>query len=242
MLRPYESLSRFYDAGWSDFSRRYVSWIDELLWERGARPASILDLACGTGALAIELAQCGHSVRGMDISPEMIGLTRAKAAGLQNAVFELQDMVSFDTAERYDLVACTFDSINYVLKLRELRKMFFRIASVLKANGLFVFDSNTKHLYLRHSGETEKVELNGESFIQYCSYDAKHKIQTTAFSFPDGAYEVHRQRPYGYDELRPLLERAGFNIAGLYSWFNGMPYSPKTPKLFCVAEKRKQGR
>jgi len=62
-------------------------------------------------------------------------------------------------------------------------------------------------------------------------------VATTAFSFSDGTYEIHKQRPYDFDELNPLLKRAGFRVLHLFSWFDKLPYSSNTPKLFCVAEK-----
>jgi SAM-dependent methyltransferase len=238
MLVPYERLSQVYDAGWGDFSIQYVGLINELLQERGLTPARILDLACGTGTLAVELAQCGYAVRGMDISPEMIGIAKSKSIGLSNLSFEVQDMICFNIEGKFDLVTCTYDSINYIRKLSDLRKMLFRVNSVLHKQGLFIFDSNTKELYLSHADETQKRELNGQSFIQHCSYNSTRNVATTVFSFSDGTYEIHKQRPYGYDELIPLLTRAGFKVVHLFSWFERMPYALKTPKLFCVAEKQ----
>jgi 2-polyprenyl-3-methyl-5-hydroxy-6-metoxy-1,4-benzoquinol methylase len=237
MLKPYERLSRVYDIGWGDFSVQYVDLINELLQERGLGRARILDLACGTGVLAIELAKCGHVVHGIDTSQEMISVAKSKSAGLSNLSFDIQDMVQFEVYGKFDLVTCTFDSINYIRKLSDLRKMLFRVASVLPEGRLFVFDSNTRELYLSHSNEKQKRELNGQTVIQNWSYDSTRSVATTAFSFSDGTYEIHKQRPYNFDELNPLLERVGFRVLYLFSWFEKLPYSSNTPKLFCVAEK-----
>ena len=238
MIKPYERLSKVYDFGWGDFSKQYVGLINELLKERGITQAKILDVACGTGILATELAECGHFVHGIDISSEMINVAKSKSIGLSNLSFDIQDMVRFNVNGKFDLVTCTFDSINYIRKLNDLREMLFRVASVLYEVGLFIFDSNTKQLYLSHSDETQKQELNGQSFIQHCSYDSTRNEATITFSFSDGTYEIHKQRPYDYNELEPLLYRAGLTVIHLFSWFYKMPYSSNTPKLFCVAEKR----
>ena len=240
MMKPYERLSKVYDLGWGDFSKQYIDLINELFSERGIRRATILDIACGTGTLAIELAKYGHVVHGIDSSPEMIRIAKSKSTGLPNLSFDIQDMVRFNVDGEFDLVTCTFDSINYILKLRDLREFLFRVASVLCKAGLFIFDSNTSHLYRSHAGETQKRELNGQSFVQHCSYDSKRNEASIAFSFSDGTYEVHRQRAYDYDELEPLLYHAGLNVIHLYSWFDKIPYSSNTPKLFCVAEKGTQ--
>jgi SAM-dependent methyltransferase len=237
MMKPYKRLSQFYDVDWGDFSRQYVDLINELLQERNLVQARILDIACGTGILAICLAECGHVVHGIDNSPEMISIAKSKSIGMSNLSFEVQDMVHFSVDGKFDLSTCTFDSINYIRKPSDLRKMLQRIASVLYEGGLFIFDSNTKELYLSHSDETYKREINGQSFIQHCRYDSTRNVATTAFSFSDGTYEIHKQRPYDYNELEPLLKGAGFNLVHLFSWFEKMPYSSNTPKLFCVAEK-----
>ena len=153
MMKPYQRLSQVYDTGWGDFSEQYSGWINELLRERGLVQAKVIDLACGTGTLALDLAKCGHVVRGIDISPEMISRARAKAkaAGLANISFEVQDIIRFEVDGMFDLATCTFDSINYIRKLPDLRKMITRVASTLCEGGLFIFDSNTKRLYQSHS-------------------------------------------------------------------------------------------
>jgi len=241
VIKPYERLSKVYDFGWADFSKQYIGLINELFSEHGITQATILDIACGTGTLAIELAQSGHVVHGIDSSPEMIRIAKSKSKSksikLSNLLFDVQDMTRFNVDGKFDLVTCTYDSINYIRKLNDLREMLFRVASVLHERGLFIFDSNTKQLYLSHSDETYKRELNGHSFIQHCSYDSTRNVATTVFSFSDGTYEIHKQRPYDYDELGPLLKHAGFHVVHLFSWFERMPYSSNTPKLFCVAEK-----
>jgi len=237
MLKPYKRLSQVYDEGWGDFSIQYVTLIDELLRERGIKHARILDIACGTGILALELAKCGHTVHGLDISPEMIGVAKPKSTGLPNLSFDIQDMAHFNVDGKFDLVACTFDSINYIREMSDLQEMLFRVASVLNDGGLFIFDSNTKHLYISQSDESHKWEVNGQLFIEHTSYDSTLNEARVSFSFSDGTVELHRQRAYGYDDLDPLLFQAGLNVLHLFSWFCRIPYTSNTAKLFCVAEK-----
>jgi SAM-dependent methyltransferase len=234
----YERLSAIYDSGWSNFSRQYNGIISDLLREKGIKRAQILDLACGTGVLAISLARKGHTVTGIDISPEMVRLAQSKSAGMSRVSFKVADMVDYRDDGEYDIVLCTFDSINYVLAVKDLRRMLGNIADALKPHGLFVFDSNTKWLYRHHHDTTQERELDGQPFIQECRYDAGRNRATTRFLFPDGTFEEHIQRPYGMKELEPLLNTAGLAVKDLFSWFDRRPYSSRTEKLFCVAQRR----
>lgn len=55
------------------------AWSDLILPLVPTAPASIVDLGCGTGSLAVLLAQAGHHVRGLDLAPRMVDAARAKA-------------------------------------------------------------------------------------------------------------------------------------------------------------------
>ncbi|MCJ7604879.1 MAG: methyltransferase domain-containing protein [Dehalococcoidales bacterium] len=237
MTHPYQYLSRVYDTGWSDFPIQYLPLVNELLEERGIFPARILDLACGTGALAVALARCGHTVRGLDSSPEMIRIAKSKATGIPDVRFETGDMVEFESDGPYDVVTCTYDSINYIRRITNLKKLFRKIGASLKEKGLFIFDSNTIIMYRHQAGSAEPREVDGETVLEETGYNARYKLATTTFSFPDGTYEIHRQRPYNFDELSPLLEGAGLRVIDRFSWFSRLPYVPASPKVFIVAEK-----
>ncbi|MER6525005.1 class I SAM-dependent methyltransferase [Streptomyces sp. NPDC001508] len=63
------------------------------------RPADVLDLGCGTGSLALLAAERGHRVTGVDLSPAMVDLARAKTAG-RDAVFLVGDAAGPPVGER----------------------------------------------------------------------------------------------------------------------------------------------
>jgi SAM-dependent methyltransferase len=237
----YERLSQVYDLDWARFALQYVPLLSELLSERGIAQARILDLACGTGGLTVELADAGHFVHGVDISPQMIEIAKSKTAGWSNVCFEVQDMVDFRVEGAFDLVTCTFDSINYLLDTDEVRAMLGRVAAVLRDLGLFAFDSNTEQLYAtRHTG-TYPRELGGESFVQQASYDPVRREATVVFEFADGTTEVHKQRPYDLEDLSGLLADAGLRVVHAFSGFDRSPYTSESERLICVAE-REPGR
>ena len=57
------------------------SWRRLLLGVLPPAPADVVDLGCGTGTLALLLAQEGYAVDALDFSPEMVRLARAKLTG-----------------------------------------------------------------------------------------------------------------------------------------------------------------
>ena len=56
-----------------------AAWAALLLPLLPKAPATVADLGCGTGSLAVLLAEVGHSVQGMDVSPRMVEVARQKA-------------------------------------------------------------------------------------------------------------------------------------------------------------------
>ncbi len=71
------------------------------------RPASdVLDVGCGTGSLSLLASERGHRVTGVDASPRMVELARAKLAG-RDAVFLLGDAAAPPVGEeRFDVLIC----------------------------------------------------------------------------------------------------------------------------------------
>ncbi|MEU1306123.1 class I SAM-dependent methyltransferase [Streptomyces shenzhenensis] len=86
------------DHGLSDPEVR-AAWADRLRAWLPGRPADVLDLGCGTGSLALLAAERGHHVTGVDLSPAMVDLARAKTAG-RDAVFLVGDAAAPPVGER----------------------------------------------------------------------------------------------------------------------------------------------
>jgi ubiquinone/menaquinone biosynthesis C-methylase UbiE len=85
--------------------QRYA-WLDLLSRFAGRAPARVLDVGCGTGFLALRFAELGHTVSGIDLSPQMIDRARRKAKNAgQQIDFRVGDATALDSAnEMYDLV------------------------------------------------------------------------------------------------------------------------------------------
>jgi SAM-dependent methyltransferase len=96
-----ERHAEFWDAEAADFDEepdhglRDLAALDawrSLLLPVVGGPARVADIGCGTGTLSVLLASAGHAVTGIDFSPRMVDLARAKAAAAEvDAAFVVAD-------------------------------------------------------------------------------------------------------------------------------------------------------
>src|SRR5438093_4711234 len=117
------------DWGRTWFGPGYLALYDDTLRERTPieidqleallqlrPPLRILDLPCGQGRHAIELARRGYEVTGVDLSPYLIGVAKARAeAGGVRVRWLEGDMRRPVPRERFDLVLNPFTSLGYFL-------------------------------------------------------------------------------------------------------------------------------
>ena len=119
---------------------RWAAFLDEL-WQADEHGVlAVLDLCCGTGLLAAELAARGYRVVGVDASGAMLELARERLgveADLRQAW-----LPALPVEERFDAVVSTFDGLNY-LTPADLRLTLASVAGVLRPGGWLVFDLHT---------------------------------------------------------------------------------------------------
>ncbi|MFF9606724.1 class I SAM-dependent methyltransferase [Streptomyces sp. NPDC014684] len=111
-----------------------AAWADRLRGWLPGRPADVLDLGCGTGSLSLLAAEQGHRVTGVDSSPAMAALARAKLAG-RDAVVLQGDAAAPPVGElRYDVVL-----VRHVLwALPDPERVLRHWRTLLRPGGRFV--------------------------------------------------------------------------------------------------------
>lgn len=84
---------------------------------RTTKPASgnVLEIACGTGRVTLQLAKTEVEITGLDLSPELLNIAREKGAGIQNVYWELGDMREFDLGQKFGLVIIPGHSFQFML-------------------------------------------------------------------------------------------------------------------------------
>jgi SAM-dependent methyltransferase len=143
--QTYTLLARYYDQFFTFHLEWYRQARRQLLGEILPRVRVACDLACGTGTTALELARRGIKVYGVDLSPTMCRLARAKArrAGA-NVTIIPGDMRTFRLPEPIDLITCEFDALNHVPRKSDLARVANAVARALRPGGSFYFDVNNR--------------------------------------------------------------------------------------------------
>jgi SAM-dependent methyltransferase len=90
-----------YDAQWEQLAASGVDPHGEVAFVMEYAPASVLDAGCGTGRVAIELAQRGIDVVGVDLDDGLLAAARAKAPDLE---WHLGDLATVELHRTFDLV------------------------------------------------------------------------------------------------------------------------------------------
>jgi SAM-dependent methyltransferase len=100
----------------------------------GAR--TLLDVACGTGA-HLEILRRWYEVEGIDLSPEMLEVARAR---LRDVPLHVADMRTLDLGRTFDAVTCLFSAIGYVTDPAEMRSTIQRLANHVAPGGVLIVD------------------------------------------------------------------------------------------------------
>lgn len=248
----YERYAPLYDAsGQVRFALLTHIYLRELLARHPVAGRRALDLACGTGTLALLLANEGWSVTGLDGSAEMLAQAAAKAAGpaAARARFVQGDMRRADKvvpAASFDLATCTYDSLNYMLGEDDLAACFAAAARALAPGGLYVADMNTRHFLEHDWGECLVREQDGYVQIERSRFDPGRETNTmllTGFVGDDqGGYErfdeLHVERAYPPELVGDLLAAAGLRVEAMYDSFTFNPPGPHTQRIFWAARRQ----
>lgn len=234
---PYSKLAEVYDVGWGDFAESSQMFIQRTLEDYGIESGRILELACGTGIVAIHLARAGHIVLGIDRSPEMVALATVKGRYVKGVEFVVADMRDLDLESGFDAVLCMFDSLNYLTDLEDVSGTLKSVSSILQDKGLFIFDFNRPLIYSAHNGETLRIHVEDGILLQELHYEVAQRIARTVFRFPNSDVETHLQRGYELDEIEPLLDGAKLSLKACYSDFSKRPVSSVSERIICVCQK-----
>jgi SAM-dependent methyltransferase len=249
----YQQYAPFYDgSGQIRFAVLVEQYLRELLQQHHIVGNTALDLACGTGTLALMLADAGWQVVGVDQSAAMLALARHKAETLTTsgqAEFiqgDLRLLASLALpVPHVALATCFYDSLNYLLTEADLLQCFVGVQQILQPGGLFIADLNTRHFLEHEWGTCEVEERPGFVQIMQSHFDpatAQSLLLLTGFVGDDQqGYqrfdEIHVERGYPLEIITALLTQAGLHVEATYDCFTFQPVMPQTQRIAFVARR-----
>ena len=224
-MDAYKALAASYDRLTNDVDyAAVVDFYNQILSREGLRPRTAVDLACGTGSVAIRLAEQGLQVTAVDMSEDMLTVACQKAGAMENPPrFVCQKLQELRLPRGVDLAVCALDSLDYITNPADCAQAIQRIYKALNPGGIFIFDVNTPEKLRAMDGQ---VFLDEDDDI-YCVWRGEFDEETNICSYGmdlfqrDGAcwyrsFEEHREYAYSKEQLTGYLKDAGFSYIEVY--------------------------
>lgn len=191
-----------------------------------------LELAIGTGRIAVPLAARGVRVAGIDLSPDMVAQLRRKTTDIP---VEIGDMTTTRVEGTYSLVYVVFNSINNLTTQDAQVACFENAARHLGPGGCFVVEVGG----VRGHQPLEVFDLS-ETHVGVDEYDADtQRLVSHHFNLRDGRW-TRRSVPFravSPAELDLMARMAGMRLRERWSGWNREPFTADSTKHVSVWEK-----
>ena len=218
-----------------------------------------LELAVGTGRVAIPLASRGHTVFGIDVSQPMLDRALLKQSRLPRATrsrlhFSRQDMRSFSFRQRFGVIYAPFNSLLLLTGEQEFANCMGAVIGHLKDQGAFVIeafamadddkDADSEAItYLENEPDSGATVTRKRDY----SYDPNTRTALSVLSYTlehvqGGVNEISFRYVLQLYEAEQLLEKLGqygFSVRNVYAGITRQIYSEDSEGLIVVCGKRR---
>jgi SAM-dependent methyltransferase len=225
----YDRIAPFYDPWSRSVTEDVGFYVDHALASGGP----VVELAVGTGRIAVRIAQAGVRVIGVDSSAEMLAVARraADAAGVGGLMdLRVGDLREPPVAERVPLAICPFRSLLHMEAEAEKLRALRAARTLLEPDGHFVFDvfapsrediEETHDRWLEREPGIEERAVWDES------------TRTLSLSVRSaGVTETFGLHWLSAPEWLRLLDQAGFEVEELYGWFDRRQFDGEEDMIF----------
>ena len=226
----YDAIASFYDP----WSRSVTEDVDFYVERALASGGPVVELAVGTGRIAIPVARAGVHVIGVDSSPAMLAVAReaAEDAGVGEQLdLRLGDLREPPVSERVPLVVCPFRSLLHMATEAEKLRALRAAHALLEPDGLFVFD-----VFAPSREDIE--ETNGRwlerepGIFERADWDEESRTLSLSVRSSDGAATTFGLHWLSAPEWLRLLDEAELEVEALYGWFDGREYGGEEDMVF----------
>ncbi len=214
----------------------------------------LLDVACGTGRMALHLAAQGYQITGVDVVPEMIARARQKAAEKSISIEWVQaDARNFHLHKQFSFIYMLGNAFQFFLTRQDQEAMLGCIREHLGREGCFLFEtrnpSSSNLLEVRHPDPQIYTMPDGGQLVvteqQY--YDPITQIQhyTSPYKWHflgDKIVEKTYRTDLRYvfpQEMEALLHYNGFQVSDCYGNWQQEPFTATSREMIYVCQRRK---
>ena len=225
----YDRIAEFYDP-WSRSVVEDVGFYVDHALESGG---PVVELAVGTGRIAIPIAQAGISVIGIDSSPEMLAVARAGAesAGVADRLdLRVGDLREPPVTERVPLAICPFRSLLHMETEAEKLDGLRAARALLEPDGRFVFDVFAPSREDIEETHDRWLEREPGIFERAVWDEGSRTLTLSVRSGEDTvSFGLHW---LSAPEWLSLLDKADFEVEELFGWFDRRPYESEEDMIF----------
>ena len=190
-----------------------------------------LELAIGTGRVAVPLTERGVPVTGIELSGPMIDRLRTKAAEDTIPVV-VGEMATARAPGEYTLVYLVFNTISNLLTQAEQVACFRNAARHLTPGGRFVIELWVPELRRLPPGQQATVGRSEPGYILVDTYDVLHQhVVSHHFHFDDGKQAQLFRSPHRYiwpAELDLMAQLAGFELESRHADWAGAEFTAES--------------
>ena len=222
-----EDVAESYDDEQRGDENAAVAFLEKLA---GGDPA--LELAIGTGRIALPLAARGIRVDGIDISPEMVAQLRTKPGGDRLSV-TIGDFADVPVSGKYRLIYVVFNTLFNLLTQEDQVRCFENVAAHLTDEGSFVIEAGSPaFLYgLRNDQhvDAESIEIDAVQLDVLRHDPAKQMLDESHVSISSAGVRLNPivQRYAWPAELDLMARIAGLRLKERWDGWNHEPFTGK---------------
>jgi SAM-dependent methyltransferase len=225
-------LARLYDAEYDEIDADLGFYLEHLV------PGSVIELACGTGRLAVALSRQGRSVVGLDAAPAMIARARQHSEPVEWVV---ADMADFSLGRTFGNIVIPFSGLAFLNSIEARLSCLACCRKHLSLNGLLILD-------LMNSEASTGISTAPERFIKD---PLTEQVFTKTTQVKSGLEKISIFYTYTSDQIAlghvlnlhrislaqitETLEASGFFIHEIYGDYRSNPYLRRSPRLLLIA-------
>jgi SAM-dependent methyltransferase len=220
-------------------TRAEADFFEQLL---GVRPGvRLLDVPCGDGRLALELARRGYRVTGVDISEDFLAAARESAAsGGLASEWRHSDMRNLPWRQEFDGAFCGGSSFGYLGDAGD-RDFLEAVARTLRPGARFVIDAvKAAEVLLPQFRDHYEMEVGDIRFAAENRYELETGWIENRYTVTRGdqsEVRLARHRIYTCREVVSMFDRAGFERIGLFGSLSGEPFRLGSSRLIVSASR-----